>query len=92
MAGITITIKNNGPFFISPEDAASLTLLDQEGNPVPLPEGKVIKLCRCGGSSKKPFCDGQHSKIGFQGAIAAVEAAAGQGTAESQGDGTASPR
>jgi CDGSH-type Zn-finger protein len=36
------------------------------------PSGKEIthlldvKLCRCGHSNDKPFCDGTHAKIGFR--------------------------
>ena len=30
-------------------------------------KNKVTAFCRCGGSANKPFCDGTHKKIGFQG-------------------------
>ncbi len=32
-----------------------------------LVDGKpVAYLCRCGGSSKKPYCDGTHRRVGFK--------------------------
>lgn len=69
---VTILIKQNGPYRI--EDPSDVTLVDHEGKVVPLPPGKTaMALCRCGGSSTKPFCDGTHSKIGFKGAEQAVK-------------------
>ena len=63
---VTIKIRDNGPLLVD----GDFKLVDAEGNEVP-----IVKkaLCRCGGSTMKPFCDGTHSKIGFQGAIAAVD-------------------
>jgi CDGSH-type Zn-finger protein len=63
---VKITIRNNGPYVVE----GDFTLVDAEGNEVPVAKRA---LCRCGGSTMKPFCDGTHSKIGFQGANAAVE-------------------
>jgi CDGSH-type Zn-finger protein len=67
-----ITIAKNGPLKV--EVDGSLELIDHEGSPVPHREGRAVYLCRCGGSERKPFCDGTHSRIGFAGAEAAVEA------------------
>ena len=65
MAEVTIQVRKNGPYRIQGE----FTLIDHDGNPIPIPEGKtVISLCRCGASVTKPFCDGTHSRIGFKGA------------------------
>lgn len=70
---INITPKKNGPYLVT-GDLSQLSLTDAEGHPYDISGKPAIALCRCGGSVNKPFCDGTHSKIGFQGAEAAVRA------------------
>ena len=70
MAGVTITVRRNGPYVVS----GAVEVRDADGNLYPAKEGTVA-LCRCGASTKKPFCDGTHSKIGFAAAERAVSAA-----------------
>ncbi len=66
MADATVQILRNGPYIVT----GSLTVLDANGQKVPTTE--KFALCRCGASTKKPFCDGTHSKIGFQATEEAV--------------------
>jgi CDGSH-type Zn-finger protein len=49
-----------------------IRLIDADGTEYDVPEGQPIALCRCGGSTTKPFCDGTHSKAGFEAAERAV--------------------
>jgi CDGSH-type Zn-finger protein len=70
---INITPKKNGPYLVT-GDLSQLTLTDADGNRYDLTGKQAIALCRCGASVNKPFCDGAHSKIGFQAAEAAVRA------------------
>jgi CDGSH-type Zn-finger protein len=70
---IKITIKPNGPYRVE-GNLEELELLDPNGTKYDLTGKPGISLCRCGGSTNKPFCDGTHSKIGFQAAEAAVRA------------------
>ena len=70
MAEVEIVVTDNGPYRVK----GPITLVDPQGNEIEV-VGKDAFLCRCGGSTTKPFCDGTHSKIGFQGATKAVEEA-----------------
>jgi CDGSH-type Zn-finger protein len=68
---VEIVATNNGPYLVT-GDLAELALRDGAGNLHDLTGKHRIFLCRCGASLTKPFCDGQHSKIGFAAAEAAV--------------------
>jgi CDGSH-type Zn-finger protein len=56
---VTIVIKPAGPIHVR----GPVTILDNDGNPIEPPPSKtpgVIKLCGCGRSANKPFCDSTH--------------------------------
>ena len=60
----------DGPLAIEPEINGPLAV---RGNlEITSGTGRVVarvmtaRLCRCGGSATKPFCDGTHAKIGFK--------------------------
>jgi len=60
----------NGPLSIEPQTDGPLQV---RGNlEITSGTGRVVarlvqaRLCRCGGSSNKPFCDGTHARIGFK--------------------------
>ncbi len=56
MADVTVTARKNGPLMVQ----GTITFIDRDGNEQELGADGPVVLCRCGGSSKKPFCDGTH--------------------------------
>ena len=64
---VTIKVSENGPYLVT----GPFQLVDADGTPHAT-ERKTVALCRCGGSTTKPFCDGTHSRIGFAAAERAV--------------------
>lgn len=72
---VRVTVAENGPYMVSGAVplATQTIVADAEGNSQNWREGKTIStsetyaLCRCGQSKTKPFCDGSHVKIRFDG-------------------------
>lgn len=75
---LEIVATRDGPYLIT-GDLGLLELRDGDGNLYDVTGKKRLFLCRCGASTTKPFCDGQHTKIGFEAAEAAVAAEAAEG-------------
>lgn len=72
---MTIKVLENGPYLVAgevPLDMQTITP-DAEGGSWTWTVGKTLEagskyaLCRCGASATKPFCDGTHAKVGFDG-------------------------
>ena len=70
-----IKVSSNGPYIVSGSiPLFSMTIeCDNQGTPARWVKGKNLKtnqnyaLCRCGQSNNKPFCDGTHVKVNFDG-------------------------
>ncbi|MBI2283471.1 MAG: (4Fe-4S)-binding protein [Bacteroidetes bacterium] len=58
---LNIQIRPNGPILISTD-----CRITHSNGDVEIKKGKT-SLCRCGGSARKPYCDGSHKTNGFQG-------------------------
>jgi uncharacterized Fe-S cluster protein YjdI len=56
-----VEVIPNGPLLVY----GNLKVKDSEGNTTQ--KNKVTAFCRCGASQNKPFCDGSHTKTGFEG-------------------------
>ena len=54
-----IRLAKNGPLVI----VGVNTLRDEQGQSIETRE--TMRLCRCGASARKPYCDGTHASIGF---------------------------
>ncbi|WP_430387275.1 CDGSH iron-sulfur domain-containing protein [Dyella sp. 20L07] len=74
-AKVQVTVSKNGPYLVVGDIAlAKQTIVaDAAGGSEDWKEGPPIDhastyaLCRCGASQSKPFCDGSHQKVGFDG-------------------------
>lgn len=70
-----VTIKKNGPYLVEGGLSLAKEIIgtDRAGASVKwepgaeYPSQETYALCRCGHSASKPFCDGAHAKVHFDG-------------------------
>lgn len=82
-ADYKITVQENGPYVVTggvPLNRKSIVYSDEHEpltwrKDTAVEGGATYRLCRCGHSSQKPFCDNTHVKIGFDGTETAPTAA-----------------
>ena len=58
-----IVVEKDGPLNCQGE----ITVIDDQDSDLLIPQADHFTLCRCGGSKKKPICDGSHEEKGFKG-------------------------
>jgi CDGSH-type Zn-finger protein len=72
---VSVVISRDGPYIVSGDATLSEEIIGANtgGESIKWQWGKAYDspakyvLCRCGQSSKAPFCDGTHARAGFDG-------------------------
>ena len=70
-----IIVSKDGPYIVSGNIPLAIQTItpNKEGESWDWTEGRSFEaraeynLCRCGHSQNKPFCDGSHARVGFEG-------------------------
>ena len=70
-----VVVSKNGPYLVSGSLPLrkEISVAGEEGEPEKWAKGKKYParanyaLCRCGRSQNQPFCDGMHTRVGFDG-------------------------
>ena len=60
LSDVKVSLLKDGPILIK----GKIELKNSKGEVIPTKTS--VALCRCGASKNKPFCDGEHTKIGFK--------------------------
>ena len=60
-SGTKIEVALNGPLLVH----GNLEIKDADGNTET--RKRTTAFCRCGASGNKPYCDGTHNEVGFEG-------------------------
>ena len=72
---VSVVVSRDGPYIVSGDAPLSEEIIGANtgGESIKWQRGKAYDspakcaLCRCGQSSKAPFCDGTHARAGFDG-------------------------
>jgi CDGSH-type Zn-finger protein len=81
-SGVRVVVSKDGPYLVTGKIPLAQQIIgtDADGGSERWIEGKAFPLresyalCRCGHSGRKPYCDGTHAKVGFDGQETATRA------------------